>query len=176
MASELILLQHLLASLGGDGNPGRRCRGAPWDGHLGRCLLAPLCRQTLQALRVEAIEVKSAGGEGLGSCTPRCRGALPGAARPPHKGGRVVSAPGARDTHPHEGLRLHPASAFSSNTDTRTQTHMKIKQQQASQALSLGHPMPNTGHLPRQGHPLNLLSHCLPSEELCVKDSRAVGT
>lgn len=49
------------ASLGGDGDPGRWSWGPPWNGHLGGCLLAPLCRQALQALCVEAVEVEPEG-------------------------------------------------------------------------------------------------------------------
>lgn len=70
------------ASLRGDGDPGHWCRGPPWDGHVGGHPLAPLCRQALQALRVEAVEVEPAGQGQAGVPpvgTPGCGGALPGA-------------------------------------------------------------------------------------------------
>ena len=105
-----------LASLRSDGDPGRWSWGPPRAGHWGgRGLLAPLCRQALQPLCVEAVEVEPAGE--VGRVPADASVATLASPLPPHGEGH-----GRHSSRQHTRTWTHtraPGSTCPSNTENK---------------------------------------------------------
>ena len=102
-------------SLRGHGHPGRGGGRPPRAGHGGCCLLAPFCREALQSLRVEAVEVQPVGEAGgvpkeasVTLATPSAPTGGPGHSRHQHTCTRAARAPPA------------PAPVGAERTDEKT--------------------------------------------------------
>lgn len=126
------------ASLGRDSDPGCWCGDSTRGRQLGGSLLAPLCRQAFQALRVEAVEVQPAGwGRGCGSS---CRAAVlsegghAGAPLPTRR--ELCTGCKGHLSHQHMHTHVHTQASGptvftgSSNTDIRIKTPTKLKTRQ----------------------------------------------